>query len=121
MYVYVAVFIVALVAGFTGGWKVQDWRHGAQEAERLAVEQAVEVQRRDVADTASAGLETDRAAIRTEFKTIFTEVERVIEKPVYRDVCFDADGMRLLSQAIGGHRPAASEPARALPRPNTAK
>jgi hypothetical protein len=116
MYVYVAVFLFALSTGFAGGWKVQAWRYGAQEAERLAVEHAVEEQRRDVADTASAGLETDRTAIRTEFKTIYSEVERVVEKPVYRDVCIDADGLRILSGAITGHRPAASEPAGPVPR-----
>ena len=40
----------------------------------------------------------------------------MVEKPVYRDVCFDDDGLRLIGAAISGHS-AASEPAPAVPGP----
>jgi hypothetical protein len=65
-------------------------------------------------DVASVGHETDKAKIRTEFLTITEEVERVVEKPVYRDICFDDDGLRLITRAIGRGAPP-GEPSPAVP------
>jgi hypothetical protein len=112
--------LAALLAGFAGGWKVQDWRAGANERDRL---EAVDRQRRQdekVVDVAATGHEKDKVQIRTEFIPITQEIERVVEKPVYRDVCLDADGMRLLADAIQP-RAAASQPARAVPGPAPAR
>lgn len=36
------------------------------------------------------------------YRTITNEVERVVEKPVYRSVCLDDDGLRLARDAIRG-------------------
>ena len=35
MYTYVATGLIAASVAFTGAWKVQDWRYGAMEAERV--------------------------------------------------------------------------------------
>lgn len=110
--------VAALIAGaglaFAGAWTVQDWRYGAKEADRLQLvaEQARKNER--TADQGAAGHEADRARIRTQFITITKEAERVVEKPVYRNVCLDDDGLRILARAITD-QPATGEPAAAVP------
>lgn len=115
LWVWVAVCAVAYAAGGTTAWKVQDWWYGSKEAERLQLvaEQARKNERK--ADAGAAGHEADKAGIKTQFITITKEAERVIlEKPMYRNVCLDDDGLRILARAIGGQR-APGEPAPALP------
>lgn len=92
--------VVAAVA-FSSAWIVQDWRYAAKEADRLEAQRERERANAMTADKASEAHEEAKVAIQTEFKTIYQEVERVVEKPIYRNVCFDDDGMRQLRAAIG--------------------
>jgi outer membrane murein-binding lipoprotein Lpp len=115
MWVWAAVCAVAFAVGGATAWKVQDWRYGSKEAERL--EAAAEHKRMNerAADRGATGHEADKAKIRAQFITITKEAERVIlEKPVYRNVCLDDDGLRILSGAIAGH-PSTGESTATLP------
>lgn len=114
IYTHAIAALVALVMGFTGAWKVQSWRFAAAEVARVEHEAEVRRLQARQADTAAGGHEGDRAQIKTEFQTIFSEVERVVEKPVYRDLCLDADGLRLIESATRGGA-ATGQPAPALP------
>lgn len=116
LYIYAAVAIGAAAAVAGGTWKVQDWRYGAKETARLEAE--AEHRRMDAKriDTAAAGHEGDKREIIVQWKTITKEVDRVVEKPVYRDMCFDDDGMRVLREAIAPTP--ASEPPGAVPGPS---
>ena len=117
IWTHVAVLIAAAVLAFAGTWTIQDWRYGAMEAERL--QRVAEHARRNerAADQGSAGHEADRARIRTEFITVTKEAERVVEKPVYRNVCLDDDGLRLLARIIDG-QPSTGESAPTVPGPD---
>lgn len=108
--------LVGLLGGFGVGWQVQGWRWRAQNAERVQEEQRAAWARAKAADRAAQGHEQDKAADRAEFRTIYSEVERVVETPVYRDRdCLDADGLRILGDAIAGRAAgAAREPAPAV-------
>jgi hypothetical protein len=122
MYVYLAVLLAGLFAGGIGTWRVEEWRHDAlAKAQMEAVAEKAKFDRRSV-DTAAEGHEKDKAQIRTEFKTITQEVERIVHEPFYVDggMCLDADGLRQLAAATGSAA-AASQPARALPGPVTAR
>lgn len=114
IYTHAAAAIVAAVVAAAGTWKVQDWRYTAREAERLEAQREITRANALAADNASATHEATKAAARVEFKTIYQEVERVVEVPVYRNVCIDADGLRILGRAIRGDT-AAGESAPALP------
>ena len=35
----------------------------------------------------------------TQFRTIYHEATKIIERPVYRNICVDVDGLRLLDRA----------------------
>lgn len=107
--------IIAAVLGFAAGWQVNDWRHDAAEAERASQVKVAEDKQEAKADAASAGHEGVREQIRTEFQVIYRDRDRVVEKPVYRNVCLDADGLRLIKSAITKSAQPASEPAPAVP------
>lgn len=100
IYTHVAAGILGAALAAYGTWDMQEWRYGAIEAERLA--QVVEAEKKRDKRTydASTQLEASREKTRTVFKRIEVEVDRIVERPVYRNVCFDDDGMRELADAI---------------------
>lgn len=112
--------LAILVGGMALGIK---WEKG-QQAVRDLVERdqvAKETQRRlDRGDTAAGKYEADRARIRTEYVTVTERVDHVVQNPAYGDSCLDADGLRVLSDAIRGTE-AAGQPAPALPGPAAAR
>ena len=121
----IVIALILLVAGFGGGVKYHAGvtaQRDLAEQQQAARERGAQIQRIDRAATAHEG---DKAQIRTEFLTITQEVERVVEKPIYRDRdpaqpdagrCLDDDGLRLVRAAVGA-APAPSQPAPALPSP----
>lgn len=115
---------LALVLFVAGAWTGIDWEEGQQakrEVRRLQVEDAARLAVRRQHRVAATGYEKDKVRIHTEFVPITQEVERVVEKPVYRDVCLDADGLRILSQAIDAAAGAGPEPDGAMPGPGQAE
>lgn len=115
IYTHAAAALLAAALASWGTWQVQEWRHNAIEADRLENEREARVLRAKTADKAAASHEATREQLRTEFQIITREVDRVVEKPVYRDVCLDADGLRIVGRAIRGAAADPGEPAPALP------
>jgi hypothetical protein len=116
IYAYIVAAVLLFATGTGVGVK---WEKGQQALrDKEAREQADEVRRQQLrgVDTAAEGHENDKTAIQTVFRTITKEVEHVVEKPVYRNVCIDPDGLRVANRAIAGGS-AASGPAPAVPRP----
>lgn len=110
------VLLGALAGGSAwGGWKWRDMRAAQQDAQRLEAAAEIERERAHQAAAAAGGHEADKTRLRTEFVTITETVSHVIEKPVYRNVCLDADGLRALSQAVGAGTAAPGEPAHPVP------
>jgi hypothetical protein len=107
--------------GFAGGWRVHDWKAEAARAAELDLQAREQARDAIRVDTAATGYETQRTATAERVRIIKTEVERVVDRPVYRDrECLDADGLRLVAQAIGAPT-AAGEPAPALPAASAAR
>lgn len=100
MYVYAATFLVALALGFTSGWKVQAWRWDSDNLAKLEAQRENERVNRRAADAASEGHEKRAADLDQQFRVIYSEVEHTIEKPIYKNVCFDEDGMKQIKRAI---------------------
>lgn len=110
------VLLLALfVAGFAAGIKWHAGRVAIAEQARQVNQRATERLQRQNTNTAAAVHEADKVQIRAEFIPIREEVERVVEKPVYRDVCLDADGLRVIQSAVDRANGTAGQPGHAVP------
>lgn len=67
----------------------------------------------------SADLERARHEKQIVYRTLTKRVEKVAERDVYRNVCLDDDGVRLVNSALAG-RADPGEPAGAMPTPGAA-
>ncbi|MDB5975131.1 MAG: hypothetical protein JWR07_1891 [Nevskia sp.] len=115
-----AQLVIALAifaAGAAGGVKWHAGQDAIAEVKARELRESDARQQRKLGDTAATGHEADKAKIRTEVHTVTVEVEHETEKLVYRNVCIEPDGMRLIERTLGAPRPAASQPAPAVPGP----
>lgn len=118
--VAVALLAAAYIAGRRDGRAIAD---GKQAAVEKAVKAERDKRETAVAATEAAGAtkETDR---QEKVREIYRETNIVTERPVYRNVCVDADGVRLVERATAianGDYPGASpvpagDPAPAAPQ-----
>lgn len=112
IYTHIAAALIAGALAFGGAWKVQDWRYGAKEAERLEEVARDRMRAEKNINAAAVGHEKDKAQIRTEFLVITETVEKVVREPYYAASdapgCFDASGLHELAAALG----AASTPSK---------
>lgn len=90
---------LVLVGCFGAGWRTHAAFDAEEELKRadsvLAIQSAV-----------SAKLEEKLSDLRANEKVIERETQKIIERPIYRNVCADADGLRLLEAARVGAKPA---------------
>lgn len=115
MYNYLIAVSIGLVIGGTSIWRVQEWRHDSIDKERIEAAQETERLRARVADKTSEKHEVFKEKERVVYKTITETVDKIVERPVYRNLCLDTDGLQQLNAAVTGTLPAASEPAPAVP------
>ena len=115
--IQLAIAFIIFIAGAAAGVKWQIGIHASKELERIAAQERETLRRTDKIDTAAEKHEVAKAKIVERFHTIREEVDRVVEKPVYRNTCFDEPGMRAVADAIAAIAKAASEPAPAVSRP----
>lgn len=100
IYTHLAVGLLGAALAFGGAWKVQDWRYGAIEAKRLSALAEAEKKRDKGSYEAATTFEKGRTDVETKFVTITETVEKIVDRPVYRDtVCLDPDGLRALRDA----------------------
>lgn len=56
----------------------------------------------EIQDRAAGTYVQEQANAKPIYQRITVEVDKIVERPVYRDHCFDADGLRQLGAAIAG-------------------
>lgn len=119
MYAFIATALIAAVLAGAGAWRVQNWRFAAIEKDRIEAQAEKERNDRKAIDVAAEGHETFKAASQARERIVKQEVDRVVEKLVYRNVCLDDDGLSILAADIAarniagqppGPMPAASSP-----------
>lgn len=113
IYTHAAAVIAGLAIGFAGAWQTQNWRHGAIEAKRLSAQVEAEKKRDKSSYDASVNFEKGKERVRTVFETIEIKVTEIVDRPVYRNICVDADGLSLLNNAIAETSP--GQPSKPLP------
>lgn len=121
MWHYAAAGLVAVGLGFAGGWQVRAWKAGADDRDRVALEQRDQLRRAENADRAAVGHESFKARADERERRVAQEVRRVVENPVHRRECLADDGVRLLAETVAAANaarqlapamPGASEPGR---------
>lgn len=99
-------WLIGLVSGLAllGGAYLYGDSHGANrviarnaKAEAKAI--AAMEKGRLAIETVSGQLAEAQRDQSTQFRTIYHEATRIIERPVYHNICVDADGVRLLDRA----------------------
>jgi hypothetical protein len=112
-----ALLIVAgggLAAGASAAYKITADHYDAMAA-KAQKEAADAYQARTVELNAiAAQLEQVRHERKIVYRTIARDVEKVVTRDVYRNVCLDADGVRIINDALAG-RASPSEPAATMP------
>lgn len=72
------------------------------------------------ANAASTNLEKGNAKAKIVYRTITEQVDRIVEREVYRHICFDADGLlRVNAALVGGAGSAPGQPDSPVSRPLT--
>ena len=95
--------IAATLAGvlaFGSAWKIQDWRFDSKEKERLEQVQEAKQMREKQISAASVEYEKKKEVTRVKYVTITQEVEKIVDRPVYKNICLDDDGIKLINEGI---------------------
>lgn len=106
------VLALAILGSLAGLYALVDanWSTSAGVAEGKTLKQAewdkkAREQRQGEEKQAAAAattLETDNAKARTVYRTITQTVDRYIDRPVYKNICLDADGLASANAALTG-------------------
>ena len=80
-----------------------------QEIERKQVKALAEAQ--DKANKASAEYEQVKAEQRTKVETVTRTVQKIVERPIYKSSCFDADGLSEINSLIKASDTSQPDPA----------
>lgn len=113
LYVIATLCLASLACGGAGGWTARGWKAAADDQQRRDNEAETARLRAKRVDSAAEALEQKEASTAIRWRTVTKEVAHVVEKPVYRNVCLDDDGLRLIAAEVGAR--SASQPAAAVP------
>lgn len=92
--------LLALIGAFFYGQHVGTQRCEAAHLKAAAAAQEKREQQIGQAQAADAKSAEADAQRQTIVREITREVPKVIDRPVYRNVCIDADGVRLIARAV---------------------
>lgn len=117
--IVVLLVLLALAVAF-GAWKHFALEHSESQREAdiaKAIKPYVDAEReqRSRADKVSGQYEELKGQDRVHTEVINNKVEKITERPVYRNVCLDADGVSILNEA--GRMEPAGESDTGLSRP----
>ena len=102
-------------SGYYKGHRDATARCAIDKAAMVAESQARQAAERATADAASALLEDQHEKTKIIYRTITRTVDKLVERPVYRAVCLDDDGVREANAALTGTPATATQPDDALP------
>lgn len=107
MWTYIIAGLIALSALATISYEIKSYLNGVKQSGRIeerGVWQAAAEKRRQqeelASTTAAKGLASDRANSKNQVKTRNIIVEKVIEKPIYRNICLDPAGLSCVNAAL---------------------
>lgn len=95
-------WLVSLAAAFLAGWIVNGWYYDslAYVASQAAVAAQDKANKREYEQ--AVALDKWLAANSINERVIVRESVKLVDRPVYRNVCLDSDGLRLINAAKNG-------------------
>jgi len=115
-----ATLLAGVALGGWAGWQVQDWRHGRIDAQRIERQARDTLRNIERGQQAADTYNLEQTHAQPALKEIVRTVEKIVTRPVYRNVCLDADGLQQLRAAISTSAPAGGAAA-TLPSPEPAE
>ncbi len=100
MKIYLIIAAVAALIASATTWQVQDWRYGNKERERLEAEAEARKMREKTITAAATQHETAKAAESVRYRTVIKYVDRIIDRPVYTNICIDQDGLDAINNGV---------------------
>lgn len=111
--------VLALAGASVGGYVKghSDAAASCQVEKNVMVQKANEIAMQESAKAIeqSSKLEDQHAKAQVVYRTITQQVDKIVERPVYRNVCFDDDGLHAVNDAIAGKVTDPSKPDSAVP------
>lgn len=98
------LFMLILVSVFSDNLsnklKKADAKCKAQIAKIEQAQQKALIEQQNKANEVSASYETERAEQQVRTQVVYKTVEKIVTKPIYRNVCIDADGLHEINSLI---------------------
>lgn len=111
VYAELLAVVLALVTTFTLGWKTKGWHDDSLAlAENAQVDKVMQQFHQHESVVAST-LEDKLSQLKANEKVIEHESVKIVDRPVYNNICLDPDGLLLLNKARGGQNSDTSKPA----------
>ena len=110
-------FLVISIIGALSGISYTIYSAGYDKA-ALEYEEAARVTRLESEariSKAAEELERVRQQRKVVYRTITRSVDKIVDRPIYRNTCLDADGVQLANDALLGRSPTAGKPPAAVP------
>ena len=99
-YGLIALSILGTLAGI--GYKIRESGKDSVRVEWAEANRIARAAEEKKAQAAATKTEAVRVEIRYRTKTITKEVDKIVDRPIYSNVCLDTDGLRLARMAIKG-------------------
>jgi hypothetical protein len=109
------VVVAALVAAFLCGWTASGWHADSLDLVAAKAAQASTEAAQGRESVVAQTVETALGKLKANEKVIYRESVKLVDRPVYHNVCLDTDGLRIINAAKNGTDPGVLAPA--LPRP----
>lgn len=93
LYTHLAAALIVAAVAATSTWQVQNWRFDSAEKARLEKEAEIRRNNEKRTSLAAEGLEQDKTRIEIRYRTITKTVTEFIDRPVYKNICLDQDGI----------------------------
>lgn len=130
--IILTAFLLVLLVGFgVQTWRVSHWKTQSENADAKCTTQIQKIelaqqtalkQANDKANQASADYEQLKATQQVKIQTVRDTVQKIVERPVYRNVCLDSDGLQQLGKAISlGKTNDTSKPESPVSKPNNSE
>lgn len=100
LYTHLAAALVGAAVAATSAWQIQNWRFDSAEKARLEKEAEIRRNNEKRTSLAAEGLEQDKVKIEIRYRTITKTVTEFIDRPVYKNICLDQDGVDAINGVV---------------------